>query len=516
MTLILDSTTTLATYTGNGNVSFTGSGSFAIGTGTHTFTVNADDTSGNHYQSSVTFSVISTGGMSLIAPGNSAQITSLVPFKATVNSNNGTDITAMKAYLDFQTNPIATFTINTPNSTTFTGTGTFIASAGSHVVSVNAWDQGGALYQSSASFTMLSSGGIVVNNPAQSSAVSSPVAFSASATSTSGHVVTTMKTYIDFSDTEQATYTGTSTTLTASDSYTNIANGPNTLIVNAWDSGGALYQEAVDFSVNSSTFVVVPSNATTFNNMDDTPGTGDPWSAWQPCSVTNPPCGGQAPGGLATVHTFNQVSDPTAPDGVARDFAITAQSGSGFSSYLWFTNFPNITPTATNWLMDYYIKVTDPGNSGSIELDGNQTGSGVNYVVGTECNYGANPLPGNPHIWRFWDGSRPAPLSGEGWNYVYDNQNPLPCPLSTVGHWYHVQMYFTLNLTAKTYTLEKIRVTDTSTSPASIVQDQIMGSSRATFHQATASHNNGLDIQLDGTNGKSYSATYDKLTISRW
>ena len=195
------------------------------------------------------------------------------------------------------------------------------------------------------------------------------------------------------------------------------------------------------------------------------------------------------------MHTFNQVNDSTAPDGVARDFDITAQSGSGFSSYLWFSNFPNISPTATNWVMDYYIKVSDPGNFGSIELDGNQTGSGVNYVIGTECNYG-------------------APLSGEGWNYVYNNQNPLTCPLSTVGHWYHVQMYFTIDLSAQTYTLEKIRVTDTTSN--TIVQDATLGSSLALFHHAGQSHGDGIDLQLDGTNGQSSSATYDKLTISRW
>lgn len=100
------------------------------------------------------------------------------------------------------------------------------------------------------------------------------------------------------------------------------------------------------------------------------------------------------------------------------------------------------------------------------------------------------------------------------WNVSsWDGANSaVPCPLGSYGHWYHVQMYFTLNTVAANYTLQNVRVKDTSAN--SVVEDL---APVLTFGAAnTPNHGNGIDVQEDGNNNHTFPVTYDKITVIRW
>jgi len=241
-------------------------------------------------------------------------------------------------------------------------------------------------------------------------------------------------------------------------------------------------------------FITIPGNATTFSDMDDPPPSGAAWSVWNDCAG----CSGN-PGGDAQ-HSNIFSSDSTAPDGQARQFAITTNS-SQFQGFLWYSHFPSLN--STNWVFDYYVKISDPGNKGSVEFDGNQTSpDGLNnFVFGTECNYGANTAQAT--IWRFWT----KDTSGERW---FDSS--LNCALTAAGDWYHVQMHFD-TLANNQYRVDEVVITDVTTNV--VVTNMNLGLVLNGVGNNTG-HGSSIDIQLDGVNNNNYSATYSKLNVSRW
>jgi hypothetical protein len=93
-------------------------------------------------------------------------------------------------------------------------------------------------------------GGVTISTPAAGTQVNSPFQFSASAKSNTGLPITAMNVYIGNNLQTQFQGNGTST-LSASAQYS-LAAGTYTITVNAWDSGGTLYQSKVTFSVSSS------------------------------------------------------------------------------------------------------------------------------------------------------------------------------------------------------------------------------------------------------------------------
>ncbi len=237
-------TNPFASYNGNNTTQLSESDVYSLGIGPHTLIVNAWDTTGKVYQSSEEVNVSATGTV-INAPGSGAQISGMVPFQATATSN-GANITAMNVYEDFNSTPIATYTGNSTSS--LSETANFSMANGSHIVIVNAWDANGQIYQSAVQFTV-SSTGVVVTSPAVNATVTSPVNFSATATSSGGAVITAMNVYLDYNSTPIGSYNGNGTSSFNETTTYTIASGSHTLIVNAWDASGNLYQSAVPFTV---------------------------------------------------------------------------------------------------------------------------------------------------------------------------------------------------------------------------------------------------------------------------
>jgi hypothetical protein len=127
------------------------------------------------------------------------------------------------------------------------------AGVGTHTLTVNSWDQTGFLSQFKATFTVgaVSAGqtvctvpaaaGVKICSPASASSVASPLAISAAANGGT-KPITAMKAYLD----GKQVAASTSAKLTASVAA---AAGTHTVIVNAWNSAGTLFQGKVTLTV---------------------------------------------------------------------------------------------------------------------------------------------------------------------------------------------------------------------------------------------------------------------------
>lgn len=248
-----DNPAQIASFNGNGTATFTAQAAFNISTGTHTLNANAWDSGGNIYRSPHVTITVSSTGMSVGSPGNQSQITGQSPFLATVTSN-GLPITAMQVYLDFNSNAISNFNGNGTSQLTASTTYTF--TAGPHVLIVNAWDNSGAVYQSGVQLTV-SNTGVNIIAPGNGSQITNGTPFDVKATS-NGPAISAMDVYLDYNSTPIASYNGNGTNSLTETAVFSIANGSHTLIVNAWDNTGQIYQSAVNITV-SSTGVTVAS-----------------------------------------------------------------------------------------------------------------------------------------------------------------------------------------------------------------------------------------------------------------
>lgn len=437
--------------------------------------------------------------VSITVPGNTSpaiQITGLVPMRATINSGNSLNISKVQV-LDSSTQ-LGLYVGN--GSTSMDLRGVFDLSAGTHTMTIIETDTNGGTQSASTTF-LVASNGNVTQSPVQDVESPSPVAWQATCAANSGKVINAMKVYLDFptDNVPLDSFSGLSqgsVTESASFNSTQVPPGSHSLTTNCWDNAGQVYQSSVDFTVGSS-FPNAPGNAVTLN-LDN------PTAGWVAC----PGCSGDAGGDAQETDTYPALPPnyPTIDDG-SRNFKITTTDGSGFQGFLWSTSFSNsgsqfANGFPVNWIFDYYVNVSNPllGHT-NVEFDGNQTNgfpSGQGVVLGTQCNYAVSQ---SGIAWRFWDVSR--------WNGA---SGAVPCPLSSYGHWYHVQMYFTLNTSASKYTLQNVRVKDTSTN--TVVEDLAPA---LTFGATlTTAHGNSIDIQLDGNNNQTFPVTYDKINVIRW
>ena len=445
--------------------------------------------------------ISSQAQVNITVPGNitpSIQITGAVPLRAVANSGNSFAVDKVQV-LD-GTTQIGIYTGN--GTTQMDLRGVFALSSGTHTITVKETDTNGGTQSSTTTFVVASTGD-VTQSPAQDSESPSPVSWQATCTANSGQTITAMNVYLDFNSTPIASFSGLSqSTVTESASFnsTQIPNGSHSLTTNCWDSGTGTYQSSVDFTVGTS--FPGPSGSSVTLNLDN------PAAGWNDC----PGCSGDG-GGDAGTHSDTYPAVPSGGyptiDNDSRNFSISTTTNccGSFQGFLWYTNFSNSSTQFANgypvsWVYDYYVNVGNPliGLT-DIEFDGNQTAglpAGWGIVLGTECNLGISQT-GN--IWRFWDAG--------AWNGA---ASAVACPLTEFGHWFHVQMYFTLDVGLKQYTVQNVRVKDTSIN--SVVLDVAPG---LTFGaENTSGHGNGIDVQLDGYGNHTFPVTYDKINIIRW
>ncbi len=268
--------------------------------------------------------------------------------------------------------------------------------------------------------------------------VSAPVAYSTvtapihvHATASSSRPITGWHVYLDSAD----VYNTTGSTATI-DTFLNASAGTHTLVFRAWDTSGAYGDKTVTATVGSGATTTAPSSSTglptppstakVFTNIDQMS------SGWGACNSAA--CAGGSGSG-AYWQAFNQ-SSPSM-DGNSMQLYHDGVWGNA----LWYKKLGS-NDYATNFLWDFYVYLdANSLKSGqSLEYDAFQFVGGYNYMIGTQCNYGAG-------VWDTWN-----EYTGK-WVHT-----TIPCAKFSTGAWHHIQWYMTTNHTNHTYTYKTLVV----------------------------------------------------------
>ena len=223
-----------------------------MSTGAHTVIVRAWDSTGAFGDQTLSLTVASPGvSVTVSSPANNATVNSPVTMQASATSAN--TITGWHIYVD----NVDVFGAGQTNSIS----ASLAISPGTHTVVVRAWDSTGAYNSQTLTLNVLNGVQVALSSPANGASVSSPVAFSASATS--GNVITGWHIYVDSVDSYSAGQVSSiSPNLT-------MTNGPHTVVVRAWDSSGAFGDQTITVNVVQSGVTVVvntPQNNSTVSS----------------------------------------------------------------------------------------------------------------------------------------------------------------------------------------------------------------------------------------------------------
>src|SRR5438270_13093445 len=219
-----------------------------VANGTHHLVINAWDSFGRLYQAAEYFSV--TGNLHFSCPLTGVGVRICAPTTGSVVSQNlgfstgfkgNTAIKSVRAYLD----STAVFNFTPVSGQTSIVAGGISAPAGTHTLSVVAWDTNNTVYKSSVSLKTYYEAdcppkggtcnpGIYQSTPNDGDDVQSPFRVNASVQNNTASI-TAMKAYID------GVQVGASSGPTF-DQPISAAKGTHILVVQAWDTAGKLYR----------------------------------------------------------------------------------------------------------------------------------------------------------------------------------------------------------------------------------------------------------------------------------
>ena len=188
---------------------------------------------------------VSFAGVTITSPTNGATVASPVHVVASASSSN--PITSMRIYVD----NVSVYS----NSSNKIDTSISMAT-GSHVLVVQAWDSKGIVFKSQITITVTPPGGVTISSPANGATVASPVHVVASASSSSP--ITAMSIYVD----NISVYSNSSNSI---DTLVSMAAGNHIVLVQAWNSTGAVFKSQVTITVTVPAGVTVstPKNGAT-------------------------------------------------------------------------------------------------------------------------------------------------------------------------------------------------------------------------------------------------------------
>jgi hypothetical protein len=215
--------------------------SISMAPGSHLVVVQAWDSKGTVFKSQVNITVSQPGAVTISSPANGATVASPVHVVASASSSN--PITSMQIYVD----NVSVY----GNSSNKIDTLVSMA-AGSHTVVVQAWDSTGAVFKAQAVITVPA--GVTITAPRNGATAGSPVHVLASASS--ANPITTMRIYLD----NVSVYTTASNKI---DTQVAMATGNHNMVVQAWDSTGAVFKTPVSVTVNPTTTLTAETSNNT-------------------------------------------------------------------------------------------------------------------------------------------------------------------------------------------------------------------------------------------------------------
>jgi hypothetical protein len=319
--------------------------------------------------------------------------------------------------------------------------------------------------------------GVSVSSPAPGSTAGSPVRFVASATST--HPITAMRIYVDNVSAYLVLASSLNTSVTMS-------AGSHRVVVQAWDSTGAVFKTPLTLTVGGSTppptptptptptggLPPAPAGAVVKSNIDQMTG-------WESCTV----CAGANAAGPTAI--YSMVANQASPslDGLAAKFSISGTTP--YSDALWWKQL-GAADTATNLKYDVDFYITNPGVAQALEFDNNQSNGAHKFIYGTECNIKAGH-------WDVWGNA--------AGNWI---STGIACSAPTAFVWHHLTWEFqrtATNVIFVGFTYDGVTHYVNRSYPA----------------RASGVHEMNVAFQMDGDFAMhAYSTWLDKVTLAYW
>jgi hypothetical protein len=321
--------------------------------------------------------------------------------------------------------------------------------------------------------------GVTVSSPATGSTAGSPVHFVASATST--HPITAMRIYVDNLSVYLVSASSLNTSVTMS-------AGTHSVVVQAWDSTGAVFKTPMNLTVGSSAPTPTPTPTATPTPAPGLPGPPagavvksniDQMPSWDSCTVC---AGANAKGPVATYSMVENQASPSL-DALAAKFSISGTTP--YSDALWWKQL-GAADTATHLKYDVAFYITNPGVSQALEFDNNQSNGVHKFIYGTQCN-----IKGGH--WDVWGNAAGNWLT-----------TGIACSAPTAFVWHHLTWEFqrtSTNVIFVGFTYDGVTHYVNRSYPA----------------RASTVHEMNVAFQMDGDSAMhAYSTWLDKVTLTYW
>lgn len=256
--------------------------------------------------------------------------------------------------------------------------------------------------------------GVTVSSPAAGTTSGSPVHFVASAASSLP--ITAMRIYVD----NVSVYLVMAGQL---DTSVAMSAGSHSVIVQAWDSSGAVFKTPLSLTVSGSTtptgLPAPPAGAAGHGNIQQMPN-------WGSCTV----CAGANANGPAAVYSMVENQSSPSLDGISAKFSISGTQP--YSDVIWWKQLGAVD-TAANFKYDLDFYLTNPGVAQALEFDSNQSNGIHKFIYGTQCNIKAGH-------WDVWGNAAGNWMS-----------TGVPCTVPTAFTWHHLTWEFKRTATAVIY-----------------------------------------------------------------
>ena len=345
---------------------------------------------------------------------------------------------------------------------------------GVHNVVVQAWDSTGAVSKAPQTLTVsgAASGSVAVSSPANGAAVGSPMSVVASASA--AKPISSMRVYLD----GVSMYTVNAASLNTSIAA---ANGSHSLVIQAWDSAGAVYKNALTVNVGSSTappppppgIPAPPAGAVTKTQIQTI-------AAWDSCTV----CAGI--GASGPVATYAMTENQASPSLSGHSARFDISGATPYSDALWWKQLGGVN-TAKNFKYDVDFFLTAPQYAEALEFDVNQSNGHSHFIFGTQCNIKAGG------VWDYWDNQ------AKHWA-----STGVTCVMPAANAWHHITWEFQRTDTSITYVAFTI-------DGATHYINKVTAPTPSTVSEINVA------FQMDGDFAMhAFSAWLDNVTLSYW